>query len=173
MACPTTATPYGLALVVSSTTRPTTPPDLTAGRVIFEADTLRTLVYDGAGWVIMSEPWQTFASAMTAGAGALTTVATTSFRYKRDDGTLFFEAAYSITANGTGSSFLQATLPVTPNASWNSIGFGREPGVSGSMLVAQRGGTGMQIVTYNNTYPGANNATPNITGFYEMTSRYS
>ena len=40
----------------TSTTRPTG----VAGKVIFETDTLRTRLYDGTGWLVLDEPWQTW-----------------------------------------------------------------------------------------------------------------
>lgn len=62
----------GRTKIVTSASRPTGALRYT-GQRIFESDTGRELMYDGAGWVIMSEPAQTwnptFASGVTVGNG--------------------------------------------------------------------------------------------------------
>lgn len=117
MACPTTSTPYGFALVVSSTTRPTTPPDLTGGRVIWEADTLRTLIYDGAGWICLSEPTQTQTGVTITNA----TIGNGSsvLNYKRSDGWIDFDYAFtfgSTSAVGT-SPYFNMPMAIVNNGS--------------------------------------------------------
>lgn len=49
----------GEVLVATSSTRPTGT-SLYAGRRIYETDTARELTYDGAGWIIMAEPVQSY-----------------------------------------------------------------------------------------------------------------
>lgn len=54
-----------LITICTSTTRPASP---VTGRRIFETDTLKTLVWDGASWVELGKlgPWQTYTPSWTA-----------------------------------------------------------------------------------------------------------
>jgi len=160
-------------VVCTAGTRPTG----ANGIEIYETDTKRTLVHDGTGWVIMNEPWQNGSTVMTAGIGTLSSLDIQTMKFKRSDGAVDFRARYRIVFNGTGSTFLQATLPLPVEAGAVTdsaiVGWGREGTVTSAMVIAQAGGSGMQIITYNNAYPGGNNADLRITGRYQMASRYS
>ena len=160
--------------VCTSSSRPGNP---YPGLLIYETDTFRTLLHDGTGWIIMSEPWQVGSTSMTAGVGTITTMGPQTMMYHRSDGVVDFRARYRITTNGTASTYLQATLPIAPEASIitdsSIVATGREGTVTSATLVCQAGGTGMQIITYNNAYPGGTNADLRITGRYQMATRYS
>lgn len=119
VACVTTSTPYGFALVVSSTTRPTTPPDLSMGRVIFEADTLRTLQYDGTGWVCMSEPAQTYTPSVTS--GITVGNGTWTARFHRSDGWADASIVFTL---GTTSAITGRIVIGLPYTGFNVIAVG-------------------------------------------------
>lgn len=130
MACPTTVTPYGAALVVSSTTRPTTAPDLFAGRIIYEADTLRTLLYDGTGWVILDEPINTNTSAGYS--GITTGTPTYANEYRRQGGHCWFKNLVTFGGAPGAIASLKVLLPIATIAidvGQLNIGF-RDAGVA-------------------------------------------
>lgn len=118
-------TQYGLALVVSSTTRPTTAPDLVFGRVIAEADTSRILWYDGVGWIILYEPWQTaFASVLTQGVSVNIAKTLQTSNYRREGGECTWNFRFDATAAGTAGSPATLTLPVAAAVSVATPGVG-------------------------------------------------
>jgi len=96
----------GLPLVCTSTTRPTG----AQGKRIYETDTNRELCHDGTGWVIMSEPIQsytpTFANT-TLGNGS---VAGTSHR---SDGWCDFTALFTLGSTSAITGAVTVTLPYT------------------------------------------------------------
>ena len=49
--------------ICTSSTRPVSPYE---GQQIYETDTDRTMFYNGTGWVIISEPWQSYTPALNA-----------------------------------------------------------------------------------------------------------
>lgn len=133
----------GEILVVSSTSRPTGV-DLYAGRRIYEADTGRELLYDGTGWVIMSEPAQTYAPTLTGFTGAAT-LAT----YRRHDG--YYDLDLLITLSSAVSALMGISLPIAVPYATDSTCVGgfhlRDPGVAsyrGTALV----GTSTRLDVY-------------------------
>jgi hypothetical protein len=92
----------------TSTTRPSSP---TAGDKIFETNTLRTLQWDGTGWVILAEPinlWTPTITGITIGNGSWNWA-----EYHRSDGYCDFSARL---ITGTTTTFagtrLLFTLPI-------------------------------------------------------------
>lgn len=81
-------------IVCTSATRPTA----VEGMRIYETDTDRELTYDGTGWVIMSEPSQSYTPTFT---NFSSTSPTVDFRYKRCDGWCEVVGAYTFGASGT------------------------------------------------------------------------
>lgn len=76
---------------------------------IYERDADRVRVYDGTGWVVMSEPWQTYtpvASNLTSGGGTI------GGRWKRHDGYADVEIIQSFGAAGSMATGPFFTLPV-------------------------------------------------------------
>ena len=72
-----------------------------------------------------------------------------------------------ITTNGTGATSVNASLPVTPKAA--NVFAGRETVVGGKTLTGTvtGGSTTMQILNYDNTYPGSNGCQLVLAGVYE------
>lgn len=183
MPCPPSSQNQNL-LIVSSTTRPTGF-DLTAGKRIFEVDTLRELTWDGTGWVIMSEPNQTFTPVLTGmvvGAGG-----TNLMNYHRSDGWLDFD--WTLIFGSSGQTFPTSptfSFPVafavteeTFLATLLDTGIARYQGLAATStastlaLVIFTGGASVALVT--TTTPFTWGATDSITvrGRYRMTTRYS
>lgn len=109
MACPPNYPQVGIILPVTSVTRPVGN-DRYSGQRIFEADTGRELMYDGTGWVIMSEPLQAYnnwaASGITLGNG------TKLGSYHRSHGWIdvYLEFVMGTTSAITGE--IDVTLPI-------------------------------------------------------------
>jgi hypothetical protein len=82
--------------------------------------------------------------------------------YKRLD----YHIAITVTTNGTGAGALTATLPVA--ATDSGIGVGRRDGVGGQMVQGVVSGSTMSILLYDNSYPGADGSSFNITGSYSI-----
>jgi hypothetical protein len=97
--------------ICTSTTRPTG----VAGLSIYETDTNRQLTHDGTGWVIMSEPEQSYTPTltnMTLGNGDRTSGSS----FHRSDGYCDFTARFilgSTSAMGTSPQFSIPILPAT------------------------------------------------------------
>lgn len=113
--------------------------------------------------------WTPYTPTVAAATGAITTVSATG-EYKRVGKTVTIRATATVTTNGTGAGYVSVSLPVaaaTGAKVWQ--GSGREDGVSGNMLQARvAGGTSVAIVqTYNNNYPGADNAVIQVEITYE------
>jgi hypothetical protein len=80
--------------------------NLFTGLLVFESDTGREMLYDGTGWVIMSEPIVTY------NAAALTNIAASaqSGYYQRTNGMIEFKQF--ITLSGAPTGLIGVTLPV-------------------------------------------------------------
>lgn len=86
----------------TSTTRPTG----VEGRFIFETDTNRFQFYDGAAWVIESEPFQSWTPTITQGSAVSGTVNRSWYRRSRGG----FSAYLKWTASGAGTASNQITI---------------------------------------------------------------
>lgn len=104
----TYATALGGTQWCTSTTRPTGVA-LREGSRIYELDTNRELLYDGTGWVIMSEPAQSYTPSltnMTLGNG------TVAGSYHRSDGWCDFTAAFTLGSTSAVAANAAISIPV-------------------------------------------------------------
>lgn len=140
----------------------------------YQADTQQTKEWDGSGWVIMSEPTQSYAPTITSGTGAITTVGAVTFTYRRADGWLFWEASITITTTGSAGGPLLCTFPIAPfAASGGYLGGFRESAVGGLTGSCFASAPNIGMLLYNNAYPGGSGYTVKAGGHYRMTTRYS
>lgn len=79
------------------------------GQHIYETDTDRRLYFDGTGWVILSEPWNQYATTLTQ--GVVVSYSTGVSEYKRRDGLCFWRGRIVATSGGTVGQPVLATLP--------------------------------------------------------------
>ena len=112
-------------------------------------------------------PWSTWSPTVTSQTGTITTVGTVVARYIQAGKNVYFSLAVTITTNGTGATSVNASLPVTTKAS--NVFAGRETAVGGKTLTGTvaAGSTTMQILNYDNTYPGSNGCQLVLAGVYE------
>ena len=171
---------YGGQLSVLSTDRPTGV-DRYPGRRIFETDTLRELLFDGTGWIIMSEPAQTWTPSIPNVTG------TGTGYFVRSNG--WIDISGLIVVTSVTGTFGAMTLPVAAlGARFGQITFGYVdvavasfvgPGDSGTTSVVP------YVVNATTTYGNAAQPTASvpfswgasdrveIQGSYRMTTRYS
>jgi hypothetical protein len=109
--------------------------------------------------------WTAYTPVITAGAGTITTASATG-RWHQIGKTVFVYMAITVTTNGTGASFVNATLPVAAKSTWAVIP-GRETAVTGKMLQGAASGINLIIINYDNSYPAANGYVLMLTGSYE------
>lgn len=104
---------------------------------------------------------------VTAGAGTITTLGTVSARYWEDAKMVAFYISVAITTNGTGSSDIRISMPFTLGTV-NALGYGRESGVSGAALTGTIAASSSTMIVrkYDNSYPGANGAVLELSGFF-------
>jgi len=118
--------------------------------------------------IIKGTAWTSYAPAITAAAGIITTVSAVG--YWRHSGTLVIVTMkIDITTNGTGATELRASLPLAAKRSDYYTSFGRENALTGAMLQGIIDtGVGLRIQKYDNSYPGADGAQLSITTIYEV-----
>ena len=150
--------------------KPTVP---AAGSRYFATDTWRDWLFDGVGWIIMEEPWQTFNSVIGATTGTITTVGAKSFTYRRSNGNLFWDADVIVTTIGSAAGALSMTLPFAVPSGSQYIGAGRENQTTGNMLQVTAIGSTAFVNTYNNLFPGGNGMRLIMSGHYRMQTGYS
>lgn len=100
--------------VVTSVTRPASPVE---GQTIYETDTDKFVVWDGAAWqeVLQAGAWTTFTP--TISQVSARTTSTNSFAYCRVGGKCVeFSGAITITNAGTAGNKITMSLPVATNA---------------------------------------------------------
>ena len=101
--------------------------------MIYETDTDRIMFYNGTGWVISYEPWQTYTSTLTASTPPnIGTTGTALGSYQRSNGDCFVRVA--ITFGGTGITSGSGNFSVT-------LPFNRD--ISGAFAASALEGTGM------------------------------
>lgn len=81
--------------------------------------------------------------------------------------TIHFRAEITITTNGTGSSWINLSLPKAAAA--RASGVGRDIAISGKTLQVAIANSNALILNYDNTYPGADGALLTCGGTYEST----
>lgn len=93
----------------TSGTRPASP---VVGMTIAESDTLRTLQWDGAAWVILSEPPQTWGIATYTQSGSKTLTATRAWS-QRASGTFIAQARLTNFQAGAAGNVITMPTPFT------------------------------------------------------------
>lgn len=117
----------------------------------------------------MQAAWTAYTPTISSTTGTITT-ASGSGRYLAIGKTVFITVSITVTTNGTGATAVRATLPVNAKNSLNHTLVGRENSATGKMLQARiltGANTVMDVLNYDNTYPGVDGALFNITGVYE------
>lgn len=127
---------------------------------------------DGTGWVIMSEPViASFVPNVASSVGVITTFAAT-YAYHRRDGYCDWEGSIAITNNGTGAGLVSMSTPI--DSAQTAVGMGREILVTGFTLnVSKQAANAVQILNYDNTYPGGTGRNFQMGGTFRMITRYS
>lgn len=105
----------------------------------------------------------TFTPVLTAGSGTFTT-ASASMRYNVIGKTVNFRAIINITTNGTAAGNATITLPV---AAANPMVVTGRANTSGKALQGYISVSTLNILNYDNSYPGANGESMIVSGTYE------
>lgn len=108
------------------------------------------------GTIYADDLWIPHSTTVTSQTGSITTVGTTSVRYKRRGRLVDVAFDITITTNGTGAGDVRFTLPFA--AAGFSNGAGREVALTGTALSVQttNASSNCQIIKFDNTYPAAN-----------------
>lgn len=114
--------------------------------------------------------WTAYTPTIGSGTGSITTSSATG-RYKQLGKTVFIELKITITTNGTGATFLTATLPSGMSCIADTFFGGKARAVSGKLVGAavQASGSSLAIGNYDNTYPAADGEIIVISGVFELT----
>lgn len=112
--------------------------------------------------------WTSYTPTISAASGTITTSSATG-AYKANGKTVFINIAVTITTNGTGAGTVKATLPLASKNATNLMG--RDIAITGNTLAGTALPTAstIDIIAYNNTYPGTNGAILVLSGVYETT----
>ncbi len=112
--------------------------------------------------------WTTSTPSVTSSGGTITT-ASCAFAYKALGKTVWFRAAVTITTSGTGSGFIQFTVPSgTTNAAVAGGGYNTTTAVS-TIWSIPASSTTLSIAKYDGTTQIGNGNVIVITGVYETT----
>jgi hypothetical protein len=125
--------------------------------------------YSSTGF-ISSDDWRSYTPTITTSSGTITTLGAVTGKYKIVESTVTVENQIAITTNGTGAGTLFASIPTSTQPSNVFVGSGREITLSGKSLTAtlSPGGSNAQIVSYDNSYPGASGANILVTYIYNI-----
>ena len=113
----------------------------------------------------ISPAWTTSTPTITAGSGTITTVSCT-LRKLTIGKTVYFQAAITVTTNGTGAGHLKLPLGFTPSATQCANGFNAATAVT---LGCQTSGTDLLIFDRNGAYPAASAQSLYVGGVMEST----
>jgi hypothetical protein len=119
--------------------------------------------------VALPEPFKTYTPVITAGSGAFTTVSAAG-RYRIIGKLVFIEILVAITTNGTAAVVVNVSLPFPELTGGTQVISGRAT-VFGKALtgtVYASAPSTLQIVNYDNSYPGANGENLIVQGYYEI-----
>jgi hypothetical protein len=116
---------------------------------------------------ITGAAWIPYTPVVSSIAGTITTASATG-RYVAVGKTITVQITTQVTANGTGSSGVVATLPFAP-AGFEYYIFGRDTNNTGKALIGRiRASTqNVSMVFYDNSYPGADGVVLTVSGTYE------
>jgi len=120
----------------------------------------------GANSGTFATPWISYTPTLSSGTGALTS-ASAAGKYIKNGKTVTFQIAVTITTNGTGATYVGATLPFQA-AAQEYIVAGRN-NTTGKMLQGDiiAGATVMRIFDYANVYPAADGQILYVSGTYQ------
>lgn len=109
----------------------------------------------------------TWTPTISAGTGTITTSSGIG-SYTKVGRLVTATMSLTITTNGTGASYIVASLPFTSGPTYSYIGSGRDNGVSGKMLTGNvvASTSNMTILNYDSTYPAANGSVLVVTVSY-------
>lgn len=113
----------------------------------------------------ISPAWTTSTPTITAGSGTITTVSCT-LRKLTIGKTVYFQAAITVTTNGTGAGHLKLPLGFTPSATQCANGFNAATAVT---LGCQTSGTDLLIFDRDGAYPAASAQSLYVGGVMEST----
>jgi len=138
----------------------------TNGQVLTADSTTAT----GLKWASSSSPsytWTTYTPTVTAASGTFTSASATG-KYIQIGKLVVALVKITITTNGTASSSILCTLPVTGTTT-NATGIWRESTSTGNYggVVTASSGTQVSLTTTSNGYPGTNNSSFEFTISYE------
>jgi hypothetical protein len=107
-----------VTVTCTSATRPTA----VEGRLIYETDTDRVMIYNGSAWVPFGSgsAWSTWTPTVTQAVAV--TVSVTRARYAQLGKVVHFNAVLAVTGAGSGGTQISMSLPVTAQASGFIIG---------------------------------------------------
>ncbi|MDN7893249.1 hypothetical protein QZM93_32070, partial [Burkholderia cepacia] len=98
-----------------------------------------------------------YTSTLSASSGTITTPGTVQAFYKQFNNSVRLRLLANITTNGTGAGSVRATLPTWYSPPSNFSGAGKERANGKTISIdVQAGQAFMNIVNYDNTYPGSN-----------------
>lgn len=130
-----------------------------------------TLAVGNGGWGNAGTAWTTYAPAISASTGTLTS-ATGSGAYIQIGKTLIIRIRAAITTNGTGAGTVIAALPggMTAIAAQTQALQGFEGAIAGKTItgLVNMSATDVRLRFYDNTYPGANGANIDVNGIIEI-----
>lgn len=109
--------------------------------------------------------WTAYSPTVTSAAGSITSYST-SCRYVQIGKIVIASGNINITNNGTGSGFIKATFPVSPQNT-ATTGSGRENAISSKQLQVFANGGQMAFQNYDSTYPAATGASLQFQITYE------
>lgn len=121
------------------------------------------------GEFLYGYPWKSVAATVTAGSGALTTVAG-AVQYQKLGSTVNIRGTVFIATNGTGAGFIRLQLPAeVPVANENCFFIGRNTATGGALFGQMAAGSNTIFIRkFDDTYPGANGAQLEFSGTYML-----
>lgn len=160
----------------------------TEGRMRWDTDTNRLRIYDGTGWIILHEPWQSFTPSW---GGVTLGSATNSGRYRRSGGSIEIKARLTLSST-TMTGPLTLTAPVDADAAASldtlkvvysdtgstaaSVGHAAGASVSSiSLWAINSASTYITTAAISSSVPftWANTDVIDVHGIYRMTTLYS
>ncbi len=118
----------------------------------------------------LAAAWTAYTPTVTSGTGTLTTISANSGRTLKIGRLVHYTVAGTITTNGTGATSIVFTLPYTAAAAgFHGSGLCT---TSSKMLQAKvaSGAATVVLTNYDGSYPAADGAVLQATGFFEATS---
>lgn len=131
-----------------------------------------SFVSDGVNWLVTGINTSysiAFAPNLRAGSGVITTLSGITALYQKISAKLCFVSIdFTVVANGTGTSFIIATLPFVAQHTGDMVG--RERAINGkAVLGSVDTGTADMVIVHNDlVYPGVNGARLTVSGVYEV-----